>query len=92
MRKLHRVFVYGTLKNGQYFHDKYLGDDKSEFKGPATASLEYSMYNDGLPHLIKEKTDESVKGELYLVDEDALKHLDRLEGHPIVYRREIIEV
>lgn len=90
--KIHRIFIYGTLKKGFYFHDDYLGEDKSEALGPATASLNYSLYVDGMPHLIKEKTDKAVKGELYLVDEDVLNSLDYLEGHPVTYKREIIDV
>jgi len=86
-----RVFVYGTLKKGQYFHPKYL-EDKSNYLGKATAGLDYTMYVDGLPHLVKEPTDEGVKGELYEVDESVLKSLDELEGHPSVYFREIIDV
>lgn len=90
-KRIHRVFVYGTLKRGQYFHDRYLGGDKSTYVGPALASLDFSMYVDGLPHLVREPTDKHVKGELYEVDEEVLMSLDDLEGHPIVYRREIIE-
>lgn len=91
-KRIHRVFVYGTLKQGKYFHDEYLGGDKSTALGPATASLDYSMYNDGLPHLVRETTDKPVKGELYEVDAETLEKLDGLEGHPVVYYREIIEV
>ncbi len=92
MKKIHRVYVYGTLKRGQYFHNQYLGGEKSIFISPAKASLEYSLYVDGLPHLIRQATDEHVKGELFLVDEKVLATLDELEGHPVVYRRELIEV
>lgn len=90
-KRIHRVFVYGTLKRGQYFHNKYLAD-RSNYIGPAKASLDFSLYIDGLPHLIREPTDKHVKGELYEVDEEVLMSLDDLEGHPIVYKREIIEV
>ena len=92
MKRVHKVFVYGTLKKGQYFHDRYLGGDKAEFLGKVIASPDYSLYIDGLPHMIKEPTDLPVKGELFLVDETILDTLDELEGHPIVYKREIIEV
>lgn len=92
MNKVHRLYVYGTLKKGQYFHEKYLGGEKAKFLGPARAGLDYSLYIDGLPHLVIEKTDKPVKGELYEVDDKVLKTLDDLEGHPNVYFREIIEV
>lgn len=90
MKKTHLIFVYGTLKRGFYFHDQFLGGDKSEAVGPALASLDYSLYIDGMPHLVREKTDKPVKGELYLVDDNVLKSIDELEGP--VYKRDVIEV
>jgi gamma-glutamylaminecyclotransferase len=87
----HRVFIYGTLKTGQYFNRQYLGDGKGLLLGPALASTDYSLYIDGLPHLIAEKTDVPVKGELWEIDELVLKSLDDLEGHPMVYKRELID-
>lgn len=86
----HRIFVYGTLKRGQYFYPKYL-EGKSEFIGKGFASPDYSMYVDGLPHLVKEPTDLPVKGELFMIDQTTLDGLDALEAHPVVYKREIIE-
>ena len=91
-KKLHRVFAYGTLKNGFYFHDEYLGGDKSVFGGPARTTNEYTLYVDGMPHMVREAGEHGVKGELYEVDDDVLAKLDSLEGHPVVYKREIIEV
>ncbi len=89
--KNQRVFVYGTLKRGHYFYPKYL-EGQSDFLSVATASLDYSLYIDGLPHLVRESTDKPVKGELFMVDEVVLHELDSLEGHPIVYKRELIDV
>ncbi len=89
---IHKLFAYGTLKKNQYYHDRYLGGDKSVFIGPALASTDYSLYIDGLPHLIQEKTDKPVKGELYELDDKVVDTIDDLEGHPIVYRRELIDV
>ncbi len=86
----HRIFVYGTLKRGQYFYPRYL-EGKSEFIGKGFASPDYSMYVDGLPHLVKEPTDLPVKGELFMIDQTTLDGLDALEAHPVVYKREIIE-
>jgi len=88
--KNHKVFVYGTLKKGYYFHDQYLGGDKSSFNGPALASLDYSLYIDGMPHLVRETSDKPVKGELYEVSDEVMKSLDDLEGP--VYKRDVIEI
>lgn len=92
MDKTQRVFVYGTLKKGQYFHEGYLAGEKSHFMGAAFAGPEYSLYVGAQPHLIREPSDTPAKGELYEVDSAVLKSLDTLEGHPIVYKRELIEV
>lgn len=60
--------------------------------GTYYASDRYSLYVDALPHLVEEKSNVPVKGELYNVDLDNLKMLDELEGHPIFYKRQIIEI
>jgi gamma-glutamylcyclotransferase (GGCT)/AIG2-like uncharacterized protein YtfP len=88
-----KVFIYGTLKKGFYFHDQYLGFGRSDFLGEARAGSDLTLLVDVLPSLIRRaNSDELVKGELYSVDEDVLKSLDELEGHPSVYRREVIDV
>lgn len=92
MKKVNRVFVYGTLKRGYYFHNDYLGGEKSDFGGTAITTKDYSLYCDGMPHMVREPSETGVKGELYSVDGEILKTLDGLEGHPIVYFRDIIEV
>lgn len=87
-----RLFVYGTLKNGFPFHEGYLGNGKSRFVSRAMASPDYSLYVGAQPHLIREKTTAPAKGELYEIDTPALEAIDYLEGHPVVYKREIIEI
>lgn len=86
------VFVYGTLKKGFYFHEAYLGENKGIFRGQGHTSRDYSLYVDALPHLVNEESDAGVKGELYEVSPEILARLDELEGHPIFYRRESIEI
>jgi gamma-glutamylaminecyclotransferase len=86
-----KLFVYGTLKSGQYFHNEYMS--KAELICNAQAGSDYALYIDAIPSMIKEhNTDMPVKGELYKVDEEILKKLDDLEGHPNVYHREPIDV
>ncbi len=90
MKRVNRVFVYGTLKKGQFFFNKYLGDGKSDFLGKGVTTNEYTLYVDGLPHMVRETSDTGVKGELYEIDGKVLKSLDDLEAP--IYNREIIEV
>jgi gamma-glutamylcyclotransferase (GGCT)/AIG2-like uncharacterized protein YtfP len=87
-----RIFVYGTLKMGHYFHNDYLGDGKSVARGQAQTTRDYSLYVDAAPHMIRESSETGVKGELYEVNGDVLKTLDELWAHPVVYFRDIIEV
>lgn len=87
-----KVFVYGTLKRNCYFHESYLGGNKGTFLSTAHTGPGYSLYVDGLPHMVTDRDGIGVKGEIYEVDGETLKSLDELEGHPIHYRRELISV
>lgn len=91
-KKNQRIFVYGTLKNGFYFHDSFLGGEKSVFLGKAVTSTDFTLYIDSLPNMVREVSDNGVKGEVYEVSEEVLKALDKLEGHPNFYKRDMIEV
>ena len=79
-----RVFVYGTLRQGFGNHRLLEG---ATFIGPATTAAEFTMLHLGAyPGLIHDGTTQIV-GEVYEVDADQLRHLDRLEGHPDFYHR-----
>lgn len=81
------VFVYGTLLSGESNHDlllnsRYLGEHKTE--------AEYTLFNYGpYPAVIIDGTI-SIHGEVYEVDEQTFKALDRLEGYPNFYDRKLI--
>lgn len=92
MEKKQRLYVYGTLKKGFYWHKQYLGGDWADYIGPATASPEFSLYISDLPYLVKEPTSEPVKGEIYMTDMETIENIDLLEGHPFAYRREVISI
>lgn len=81
-----RIFVYGTLKRG-FFNNDLLRD--STFLGEANL-LGYRLYtfkNGGPPVIVEEGHEYFVTGELWEVDDKTLASLDRLEGHPNLYRR-----
>lgn len=42
--------------------------------------------------MVKEPSDGPIKGELFEVNPETLRKIDELEGHPRVYKRELIEV
>lgn len=93
---LHRVFVYGTLmkdcgNSGFLYGSTLVGTAKTKGKYLLTAS--------GIPYVIKSPPDKfnddivNVKGEVYLVSDDILiRSLDMLEGHPVCYCREEVEI
>ncbi len=87
-----KVFVYGTLKQNHYYHQEYLGRGGATFLGPAHTGPGFTLYVDALPHMVADGNGSGVRGEIYEVQQDVLKSIDDLEGHPRVYRREIIEV
>jgi len=78
------LFVYGTLKKGGRLSG-YL--DKSTYLGPAvTTFAEFNLIGGkGFPFLTKGHF--RVRGDVYDVDRDTLKLLDRVEGVPHLYER-----
>lgn len=88
----HKVFVYGSLKRGRGNHRLLQG---AQFLGPAQTDEDtFRMYDLGAyPGIVHEHgPNHPVKGEVYLVDDDTLKDLDRLEGYPGFYNRKTITV
>lgn len=83
------VFVYGTLKRGKGNHG-FL--ENSTYLGEYYTDNNYTLIVSGLPYMVKRTNGGGVQGELYKIDEDTLKDLDLLEGHPNFYRRETIPV
>ncbi|CAH0541608.1 gamma-glutamylcyclotransferase family protein [Vibrio marisflavi] len=84
----HLVFVYGTLRKGEYNHH-YIS--RAEFIGVFTTLANYSMYDLGEYPAILTKGGTAIIGEVYAVSEQELKLLDKLESVPLEYRREKIE-
>ena len=83
------LFTYGTLMQG--FSNHYLLK-RAEWVGAAKTLEKYSLYESGIPFVFKDESVSHIYGELYLVDELTLKIIDRLEGHPVWYRREEVQV
>ena len=91
-RKLEKVFVYGTLKKGMGNHRLLEG---SGFLGMGETVAQYGMYvlPGGIPYVKGRSGMKAViVGEVYEVDEDALRRIDRLERHPDFYRRRLVPV
>jgi gamma-glutamylcyclotransferase (GGCT)/AIG2-like uncharacterized protein YtfP len=81
------VFVYGTLKRGERYHEELGG---AIFEGSAELrGLE--LYNLGpFPMAISNAQAQTpVSGEIYRVTPQQLQALDRFEGAPRLYQREL---
>lgn len=81
------LFVYGTLKRGCSNH-RHLADQT--YIGPARTPPGFRLYDlGGYPAIVAKPDDaEGVLGEVWSVDDNALRRLDEFEGvHEGLYRR-----
>ncbi|XP_072031317.1 putative gamma-glutamylcyclotransferase CG2811 [Amphiura filiformis] len=90
----HLVFAYGTLQNGQPYHEHYItksekghatfvGEAKTVEKWPLVIATKFNV-----PFVLdKPGVGHHILGEVYRVDEEMLHILDEFEGHPTFYQR-----
>lgn len=86
------LFVYGTLKRGCRNHHRLA---TQRFVGAAHSVAGYRLYDLGdYPGIVPEPTaTEGVVGEVWEVDEECLRELDRFEGvDDGLYRRDPINL
>lgn len=83
------VFVYGTLRKNLGWNHLL---KNSEFISNAITKDSYAMYANSIPYVKESEKVSSIKGEIYLVNDETLKNLDSLENHPNWYFRKEIEV
>jgi gamma-glutamylcyclotransferase (GGCT)/AIG2-like uncharacterized protein YtfP len=87
MRSTSQVFVYGTLRKSQVNH--YLLEGAT-YHGVFNTQPCYKMFHlGGYPGVVKGGSC-SIEGEVYTVDAKIMSYLDRLEGYPYAYTRELI--
>ena len=80
----HLLFVYGTLRKGES-HQAFL--ESAEFLGSHETAPEYALYDlSGHPAVVEGHS--SIQGEVYLLDDETLARIDKLEDVPVEYRRE----
>ena len=85
-----KLIVYGTLKKG--FHaNNLLGDSK--YLGSFREELPYQMFDLGsFPALVASETTAPISFEMYKVDKKTMETLDRYEGYPNLYTKDIVLV
>ena len=79
MDKKYLVSCYGSLRRGMSNHQYYLST--SEYKGTFRTEPEYTLYSLVYYPGLKQNGNHSVVMEVYEVDEETLKSLNRLEGY-----------
>ena len=82
-----RVFVYGTLRNGEVNHALLNG---AAYLGPHVTPPHYKMLHLGACPGVVQKGRTRISGEVYSVDSRMMSVLDRLEGYPQAYKRKLI--
>lgn len=88
---MHKVFVYGSLKKG--FGNSYLLDNSKYLGRAMTKDQDWFMFSmGGFPGVVRGNHSNAnyLDGEVYVVDDDALRNLDALEGNGSFYTREEI--
>ena len=95
----HRVFVYGTLMTGMHNHFRLNNTGVrllTKLDGANGAfEMRTRITNAGYPApvvITEGEQENQIRGEVYEVSNQMLITLDRLEGHPEVYRRETVRV
>jgi len=89
--------VYGTLRNRYANHEFYikdaLEDGRAKFIGKGKTLDKYTMYCAGIPFVIEDEPTSNIVVEVYEIrDEDVMRRIDMLEGHPEWYRRKLVPV
>ena len=90
--RLHKVFVYGTLKMGLSNQRLLL---TSDYLGDATTVDKWAMIGADMafPYVLeKEIQGHNITGEVYEVTDTTLANLDRLEGSPTHYHKVTVKV
>ena len=85
------VAVYGTLKKGYSNYNHYLRNSK--YVGGGVTQDKYPLLIEGLPYMVNKKgVGHNVDVDVFKVSNTKLADLDKLEGHPRWYKREIIPI
>lgn len=87
MGLLARVFVYGTLRRNEVNHHLL---EEARYCGICTTPPHYKMVNLGSYPGVVKRGGTCIEGEVYEVNAKQMADLDRLEGYPHTFGREVI--
>jgi gamma-glutamylaminecyclotransferase len=83
-KREHLVFVYGSLRRGEYNHGLLV---RARFIEEARTPPCFELVDLGAFPAMIEGGAVAVIGEVYTVNPSTLRRLDELEGHPHLYQR-----
>ena len=83
------LFVYGTLRAGERNHWMLVEQGAELVSECQTPPLFTLLHLGNYPGLIR-GGNTAVRGEVYRLNSSALDRLDQFEGHPTVFRRELL--
>lgn len=85
-----KLFAYGTLMRGYQYHGAM---QKTRFVGTALTVEKYGLFAIEYPFVASTVSTSCIVGEVYeVLDEDTLREMDEIEGHPTNYQRRPIKV
>lgn len=86
------VAVYGTLKRGFGNYERLLAEpEQATFIGSGHTTSRYPLEVRGIPYLYEQAgRGHHVKVDIFLVNNETLRKLDVLEGHPRWYKRKMV--
>lgn len=87
---MHKVAVYGSLKQG-FGNHRLLEGQELLCKGFTELEC-YTMYSLGPFPGVVDDGEGDIQVEVYQVDDACFERLDRLEGHPNFYKRELVTI
>ena len=83
------IFVYGTLRQGGLHWQTYLAPSVG---AAAATQAAFTMRSLGRFPVVEAVGNTSITGEVFVVSDETLAAIDRLEGHPDWYERVEIDV
>lgn len=83
---MHKIFVYGTLREGEG-NWAWALQGRSKKLGEETLPADYTMVSLGGFPAVSLDGSSPVVGEVYEVDDEVFQSIERLEGYPSLYDR-----
>jgi gamma-glutamylcyclotransferase (GGCT)/AIG2-like uncharacterized protein YtfP len=86
---MNTFFAHGLFRKGKENHGLLSG---STCLGEGSTAQAYSLYVMNRKACLGKREVVPIKGEVYLVSDEVLALIDRMEGHPRINKRELVKV